>query len=160
MRPAELLIRILDACYFPPVARILPRQTFRYAVCGALNMSADTLLYYLIYHFVVAGRYLDAGVVVVSPHIASMLVVFPITFFNGFWLNRYVAFRAVQRGAGRQLFRYALSIGGSIVLTYVGLKFFVEFCGFWPTPSKVLTTVITVVYSYMAARYFTFVSGR
>ena len=55
-----------------------------------------------------------------------------------------------------QLFRYALSIVGSLMLTYVGLKFFVEVCGIWPTPSKVITTLITVVYSFLAAKYFTF----
>ena len=36
------------------------------------------------------------------------------------------------------------------------MKLLVELCGIWPTPSKVLTNVITVIYSYLTAKYFTF----
>ncbi len=58
--------------------------------------------------------------------------------------------------SGTQLIRYALSVVGSILLTYGCIKFFVEVCGLWPTPSKVATSILTAVYSYLAARYFTF----
>ena len=84
------------------------------------------------------------------------MLVFPITFFTGFWLNREVAFRRFAVPSGTQLIRYALSVGGSILLTYGCIKFFVEVCGLWPTPSKVATSILTAVYSYLAARYFTF----
>ncbi|MBQ5619538.1 MAG: GtrA family protein, partial [Alistipes sp.] len=67
-----------------------------------------------------------------------------------------VAFKSSPLSGQSQLFRYALSIVGSILLTYAGLKLFVEVCGFWPTPSKVLTTILTVIYSFLAAKYFTF----
>lgn len=156
MRLSELIIKVVDLFYLRPVAAVVPLQTYRYAVCGGMNMVLDAVWYFVIYHFIVAERFFDLGVVVISPHIASMCVVFPITFFNGFWLNRHVAFRHSPLSGGVQLFRYALSIGGSLALTYLGLKFFVEVCHFWPTPSKVLTTVLTVIYSYLAAKYFTF----
>ncbi|MEG1405955.1 MAG: GtrA family protein, partial [Alistipes sp.] len=86
-----------------------------------------------------------------------MLLVFPVTFFNGFWLNSHVAFRTSSPLATRtQLVRYALSVVGSIVLTYGCIKFFVEICQIWPTPAKILTNVITVTYSFLAAKFFTF----
>ena len=40
--------------------------------------------------------------------------------------------------------------------TYAGMKFFVDVCGVWPTPAKVVTTLLTALYSYLAAKYFTF----
>jgi putative flippase GtrA len=129
---------------------------FRYAVCGGVNMVLDVVWYYIIYHYIVAQRFIDLGVVVMSPHVASLVVVFPITFFTGFWLNRNVAFRSVEVGQGRQLLRYVLSVVGSILLNYVCIKLFVEVVGIWPTPAKALTTVVSVVYSYLAGRYFTF----
>ena len=67
-----------------------------------------------------------------------------------------MAFRQSPIGAGTQLFRYLLSVAGSVLLTYAGLKFFVEVCGVWPTPAKMLTTLLTTVYSFLAAKYFTF----
>lgn len=157
MSLSELIIRGIDCLYIRPVAAILPRQVFRYAACGGFTyLFFDPLCYSLLYNFLVEYRYFDLGFVVMSPHIAAMVLVFPCTFFVGFWLNRYVAFRRSPLGAGTQLFRYLLSIGGSILLTYVGLKLFVEVCGIWPTPAKVLTTLLTTVYSFLAAKYFTF----
>ena len=88
MRLADSLIRIIDKFYVRPLTRIVSRRMFRYAVCGGANMVLDLMWYFLIYHFVVAERYIDLGVVVVSPHVAALVVVFPITFFTGFWLNR------------------------------------------------------------------------
>ena len=157
MSLAEGIIRLIDRFYLPPLAALMPRQTFRYAVCGCVTYLAfDPVCYFLIYNYVVAHRFFDLGVVVLSPHIAAMILVFPFTFFVGFWLNRHVAFRQSPVGTGTQLFRYLLSIGGSVLLTYAGLKFFVEVCGIWPTPAKVITTLVVTAYSFLAAKYFTF----
>ena len=102
------------------------------------------------------SRYFDLGFVVMSPHIASLVLVFPITFFTGFWLNRYVAFRTLPVAAGKQLGRYLLTVVGSILLNYACMKFLVEVCGLWPTPSKCITSLAVALYSYLAARYYTF----
>lgn len=154
---SEAITRLIDRFYIAPVAAVVPRQTFRYAVCGGATYGLfDPACYFLIYNYVVARRFIPLGPVVLSPHIATLALVFPLTFFVGFWLNRNVAFRRSPLRTRTQLFRYALSIGGSILLTYAGLKFFVEACGIWPTPAKLLTTSLTTVYSYLAARYFTF----
>ncbi|MBE6220275.1 MAG: GtrA family protein [Rikenellaceae bacterium] len=156
MRVADTIGRFIDFFYFKPFQKIFSREIFRYAACGGTNMVLDLVWYFVIYHFVVAERYIDLGFVVMSPHVASLIVVFPITFFTGFWLNRNVAFQATQLGSVHQLWRYALSVVGSLLLNYVCLKFFVEVCGIWPTPAKAVTTAVSVVYSYLAGRYFTF----
>lgn len=159
---ARLMISLIDKLYIKPLEPIVSRDIFGYGICGALNMVLDTLWYFIIYHFVIAERFIDLGVVVMSPHIATLFIVFPITFFTGFWLNRHVAFRVTEYKTRGQLIRYAISVIGSIVINYICMKLFVETFDFWPTPSKMLTTVISVVYSYLAARYFTFVkeSGK
>lgn len=156
MRAAEKIGALIDWFYVRPLSRYISHTMFRYAACGGANMLLDVVWYFLIYHYVVAERFIDLGVVVISPHVASLVLVFPITFFTGFWLNRNVAFRSVEMGQGRQLMRYALTVVGSIVLNYVCIKLFVEVVGIWPTPAKALTTVVSVAYSYLAGRYFTF----
>lgn len=159
---ARLMISLIDRLYIKPLEPIVSRDIFGYGLCGAINMALDTLWYFIIYHFVVAENFINLGVVVMSPHIATLFIVFPITFFTGFWLNRHVAFRVTEYKTRGQLIRYAISVVGSIVINYICMKLFVEIFDFWPTPSKMLTTVISVVYSYLAARYFTFVkeSGK
>lgn len=156
MQLAEAIGRFIDIFYIKPFRKIFSREVFRYAACGGTNMVLDLVWYFVIYHFIIAEQFIDLGVVVISPHVASLVIVFPITFFTGFWLNRNVAFLATQFGQGRQLWRYALSVLGSLLLNYVCLKFFVEVCNIWPTPAKAITTCVSVVYSYLAGRYFTF----
>lgn len=156
MAISRLLTSLIDTLYIKPLERVMSRYTFGYILCGIANMALDTLWYYLIYHYVVFEQNIDLGIVVISPHIAALIIVFPITFITGFLLNRYVAFRSTEQRKRNQLVRYALSIIGSILLNYVLLKLFVEVCDIWPTVSKMLTTVIVALYSFLAARYFTF----
>ena len=160
MQLAQAIGRLIDFFYVRPFSAILSKQMFRYAACGGGNMLLDLVWYYVVYHYIVAERFIDLGVVVVSPHVASLIVVFPITFLTGFWLNRNVAFCATQVGSGKQLVKYALSVVGSIVLNYVCIKLFVEVYHIWPTPAKALTTAVCVVYSYLAGRYFAFAARR
>ena len=119
-------------------------------------MVLDLVWYFVIYHFVVAERFVDLGVVVVSPHVASLIVVFPITFFTGFWLNRNVAFSGSPLRTFNQLFRYAISVAGSFVISYLLMKLFVEWCGFSPTPSNILTSLLCTIYSYTMGKFFSF----
>ena len=164
---ALILRRAIDWFYRRPFSRVISETVFRYGACGAITLSVDAVSYALIYHFLVAGRYFDLGFVVMSPHIASLVLVFPITFFTGFWLNRYVAFRTLPVAAGKQLGRYLLTVIGeksftsleeafAAVLNYACMKFLVEVCGLWPTPSKCITSLAVALYSYLAARYYTF----
>lgn len=153
---AQRLINIVDALYIKPLHGIISRDLFGYGLCGAINMMLDIVWYFIIYHYVVCAKFIDVGFVVISPHIFSLLLVFPITFFTGFWLNRNVAFRITNISSRKQLFRYALSVVGSVIINYVCMKLFVEVCVIWPTPSKMLTTLISVCYSYLMARYVTF----
>ena len=152
----QLLIRLVDWLYITPFKRLVSRDIFAYGLCGGANMALDTLWYYIIYHYIVCERFIDLGMVVMSPHIAALCIVFPITFFTGFWLNRNVAFRATEYKTRGQLIRYALSVLGSIALNYLCMKLFVEHLYIWPTPSKMLTTAVSVVYSFLAAKYLTF----
>lgn len=157
MSIAKVLISVIDRLYVKPIRVVVSRDIFGYGFCGALNMSLDIVWYFLIYHFIVAERFIDLGIVVISPHIATLFVVFPITFLTGFWLNRNVAFRVAEYKSRGQLVRYALSVVGSIVINYVCMKIFVDALHIWLTPSKMITTAVSVIYSYLAARYFTFV---
>ena len=156
MSIVALITKAIDLVYIKPLRAIVPQQVFRYLACGAITALLDAVWYYLIYHYVVSEQFIELGRVVVSPHIAALCVVFPITFFTGFWLNRNVAFRVAELSSLPQLAKYTLSVVGSIVVNYICMKLFVEVFGFWATPSKILTTTVTAVYSFLVGRYFTF----
>ena len=160
MAVSNLLIAIIDTLYIKPLERVISRYTFGYLFCGCANMALDALWYFTIYHFIINEQYFDLGFVVISPHIAALIIVFPITFLTGFYLNRYVAFRVIEERKRKQILRYGLSVLGSILLNYILMKFLVEVCYIWPTIAKMLTTIIVAIYSYIAARHFSFAQRK
>ncbi len=141
---------------YKPFRKFIPEQTFRYAICGGSNTVLDIFLYFLTYNFILKKQIVDLGFLAISPHIASFLIVFPITFVTGFMLSKYITFPESQIRGRVQLFRYGVTVFVCILLNYFLLKFFVEYCLFYPTPSKILTAGIVVVYSYLSNKYYTF----
>lgn len=156
MRSSDIITKAIDLFYIKPLRRVISQEVFRYLACGGTTALLDAIWYYIIYHYIVCERFIDLGVVVMSPHIAALCVVFPITFFTGFWLNRNVAFRVADLSSLPQLAKYALTVVGSILLNYACMKLFVEGFGLWATPSKMLTTAVCAVYSFLVGKYFTF----
>ena len=154
----DLILNIVD-WFYKPFQKYIPRETFRYAATGGFNTALDILLYFVFYNFILDKQLVDLGFVVISPHIAAFLFVFPITFTTGFLLARYITFTESPIRGRIQLFRYMMTVAGAIFLNYVLLKFFVEYLHIWPTVSKIITTVFVVAYSYAMQRYFTFQTG-
>ncbi len=156
MSLASHITKAIDIFYVKPLRKLLSQQVFRYLACGGITALLDAVWYYVIYHYIVREQFIDLGFIVMSPHIAALCVVFPITFLTGFWLNRNVAFRVTNVSSLPQLAKYALTVVGSILLNYACMKLLVDACGLWATPSKMITTVICAIYSFLAGRYFTF----
>ena len=155
----KVIIGIVDWFYFP-FLQFIPKELFRYGATGGVNTLLDILLYFVFYRYILDMQVVELGFVAISPHIAAFLLVFPITFSTGFLLAKYVTFTSSELKGRIQLFRYLLTVAGSIVLNYVFLKLFVEYFGWYATFSKIVTTLIVIVYSYLAQRYFTFRTGE
>ncbi len=155
----DLINSIIDF-FYPPFKRFLSIETFRYAATGGANLVLDIVLYFLFFHYVILEQNLDLGFVVISPHIAAFLLVFPITFTTGFLLAKYITFTQSALRGKKQLLRYGMTVIGSILLNYLLLKLFVEKMDIYPTPSKMITTALVVAYSYIAQKYFTFKTGK
>lgn len=152
----RLLAHAIDFFYRPPFTRLMDRQTFRYAAVGGGNLLLGTVLYWVLFNFVLDKQDTDFGVVVVSAPILAFLINFVVTFCTGFWLTRTVAFTGSKLSGGRQLFRYAQVVAVNLVVSYLGLKLFVEVCGFFPTPSNLAIQIFTVGISYVASKHYTF----
>ncbi len=148
----------IDLFYLPILSKFhISKEQFRYIACGVGNyIILDSVLYYLTYHYLIADRYINIGITYISPHVSSLIIVFPITFLTGFMLNRYVVFESTRRKIKFQITRYALTVVGSILLNYVIIKLLVEHFELWATPSKIICSLLTAIYSYFMARCFTF----
>lgn len=160
MKLQEAITRAVDFFYVRPVRKVIPAETFRYAFCGGFNMLLGIFVYWLFFHYVVNDRWLDLGFVTMSPHVLTLFIQTPVTFFTGFWLQRNVTFRESPLGKKKQMFRYLLQNIGSFIINYFALKLFVEAIGIYPTISKPIADLVTVVFSYLVAKFFTFRTDR
>ena len=148
--------RKIDFTY-PLFQKIFSPQLYRYGVCGGANIVFDWVLYFLVYNFIFKHRFVDIGFVTLSPHIVSFIIIFPITTLSGFLLQKYVTFTASSDLRGRiQLIRYLLIVIANLLINYVGLKLLVDGLDFYPTPSKMIITIVTVICSYIGQKKFTF----
>ncbi|MCZ4695080.1 GtrA family protein [Ancylomarina euxinus] len=153
------IIRLIEKIilwFYPPFRKFMPEQTFKYAATGGANTALDIFLFFLFYNFVLNKELVDFGFIVISPHIAAFIMSFIITFPIGFILAKYISFPGSYLRKRIQLLRYGLSVMGSLVLNYIFLKLFVESFGWYPTPSKMVTTLIVILFSYTVQKYFTF----
>ena len=141
---------------YPFFSGIMDRTTFRYAACGGSNTVFDLFLFFVFYNFVLQKQNVDLMVITVSPHIASYLLAFLISFPTGFYLNKTIVFQESYLRGRIQLFRYLLTVCLSLLLNYVFLKFFVEQMHFYPTISKFITTFFVVGVSFISQKYFSF----
>lgn len=151
----KLIGELIDF-FYPPFRRYFSRQFFRYGVCGAANVGFDWILYFIAYNFIFRKQLVNLDVVTLSPHIAALLVTFPVTLFTGFLLQKYVTFTASDLRGREQLVRYVAVVGVNLTINYFGLKLFVEVFHFYPTLSKMLITMVCTVVSYFLQKKFTF----
>ena len=147
--------KVIDITY-PVCRRFIPLEIYRYGVCGGGNIVVDWVLYFLVYNVIFKDKLIDLGFIALSPHIATLVVIFPITTFSGFLLQKYVTFTESDLRGRVQLIRYLIIVLANLLINYAGLKFFVDRLHFYPTPSKMIITIFTVVCSYIGQKKFTF----
>jgi putative flippase GtrA len=154
----NLIIQLINF-FYPPFRRVIDIQTFRYAFCGGMNTAFDIVIYFITYNFILQKQVLHIGSIAIGAHIAAFLISFCFSFPTGFWLSKYITFSTSSLRGRVQLLRYLVVVGICILLNYVFLKLFVELWHFYPTISKIFTTVIVVTFSYFSQKYFTFRSS-
>lgn len=142
--------------FYPPFKKILPLQTFRYAVCGGSNMLLDIALFYISFNFILHKQILNLGFVSIKPYNAALGMAFCITFPLGFLLNKYIVFNLSYLRSHIQLFRYILIVAVNLLLNYLILNLLIQYLHFFPTIAKIFATAIIVIFSYLSQKNFTF----
>ncbi|HEX7367274.1 MAG TPA: GtrA family protein [Pelobium sp.] len=152
----QFLIQLIDS-FYPLVKKLIPLQTYRYAVCGGGNAVLNFIIFAVTENFIVKKQIVHlAPQIAISSHIFSFLVAFSITFPIGFYLNTYVVFGGSYLLKRVQLFRYLSVVLVCILLNYVFMKLFVDVMHWYPTPSYMLTFVVVTLFSYFSQRNFSF----
>jgi putative flippase GtrA len=154
----HIVLAVIDF-FHTPFARWIDKRTFRYLASGGsgavLNISISSLAFHFLFHErdIVTGWPL---LPVITALTAAAAVAFCISTPYGFLMSRYIVFQESNLKGRVQMFRYLLTVGACILLTYFFVRFFHFTCGIFPTPSFILTNIVVAMFSYMAQRFFTF----
>lgn len=154
-RVRNSILNIVDI-FYPFFNKCFTLQTFRYAACGGANTLFDITLFSISYNLIFKKHNFSFGLITLSPHIASMFLALCFSLPTGFYLNRYVVFQQSGLRRRSQLLRYVLVTFICISLTYISLKIFVDYLGWYPTPSKIVITLIVTVFSYVSQTFYFF----
>lgn len=151
----KLILDTVDL-FYPLFQKMMPLQTFRYAACGGFNTCLDITLFFISYNYILQKQPVHFGFLTIGAHIAAFLIWFCVTFPIGFYLSRYVVFQATSVAKREQLGKYFMVVLGCLFLNYGFLKLFVDVLHWYPTPSKLITTLFVVAFSYVSQKHFTF----
>ncbi len=151
----KIIKRILDF-FYPLFSKFLSREVYYYLACGTINTLSDWFLYFIIYNYIVCKQMVDLGVVVISAPIASLIIVTPLTFIIGFLLSKFITFKGSNVKTWKQLVRYALILAANFAISYLSMKILCEVCQIWATPSKMITTIFTTIFSYLMQKHYSF----
>ena len=151
----NFILPIIDF-FYPPFRSLMPVQTFRYALTGAGNTLLGLTSFYITYKFILKGRHLDLGFYAFESHTFALIVSFIVSFIVGFFLMKYVVFDDSKIRGHVQIFRYLMVCLFNLVLNYLLLKVSVEIWNIYPVFAQIGTTIIVILFSYMAQRHFTF----
>ena len=152
---SKVILDIID-WFYPLFKKMMPLKTFRYAACGGANTILDITLFFVSYNYILHKEIINIGMLSISPHIASFIISFCITFPIGFYLSRYVVFQETTVTKRKQLMKYFIVVLGCVLLNYGFLKLFVDKLGWYPTMAKIVTTFFVVIFSYTSQKNFTF----
>ena len=72
----QYIINTIVNWLYKPFARLIPKETFKYAFCGGANTTLDIFLYFITYNFILHKKMLNLKFIAISPHIASFLACF------------------------------------------------------------------------------------
>jgi putative flippase GtrA len=142
--------------FYPVFRRFMPLQTYRYAACGGGNTLLNIVVFFLAHNFILKNKVLHLGAIAISSHVAAFMIAFCITFPIGFYLSMFVVFQGSYLKRRIQLLRYFIVAVCCIFLNYILLKIFVDFLGWYPTPSMILNAMIVVAFSYISQKHFSF----
>ncbi|MBO7300779.1 MAG: GtrA family protein [Tidjanibacter sp.] len=156
MKIQEKITKVIDFFYVKPLRRFVPLQTFRYAMCGGANLVLNWLVYALLYDVVLGFDYLNVGIGYVSRHIAALAITFPITLITGYLLQSRISFAGSPLGDRVSGVRYLITTLGSLAINYACLKLFVEVCDVYAPVAQIVTSLITIIYSYLLQKFWTF----
>ncbi len=151
----DFILPIIDF-FYPPVRKLMNLQTFRYVASGGTNTLLGFTAYFIGYKYIFFEKEFHFGFYAFKGHVAALFLSFVVTFLFGFFMSKYVVFSDSNIKGRVQLVRYLMICLFNLLLNYLLLKIFVEQFNVYPVLAQIITTIVVVIFSYIAQRNFSF----
>lgn len=151
----KTILTVVDT-FYPFFKKVMPLQTFRYAACGGANMIFDIAVFTYTNTFILKQKVVYIGAFAFKSYVVAFIISFCLTFPVGFYLSRYVVWQQTETKKRVQVFRYFIIVAACVGLNYILLNVFIQEFHWWPIVSKIVTTIIVVIFSYLTQRNFSF----
>lgn len=132
------------------LGRLINRETVSYLFWGVVTTILNIGLFQLL---------LLAGMPYRWANILTLIVVK----IAAYLANKFFVFHSRSKNFGallREILRYVIVRGGTMLVDYFGLILLVDLAGFPPMLGKVITTVVVVILNYILGKFGVFRDAR
>ena len=128
----------------------------RFFLSAGIAFLVDITVYFICITFIYKNQPVKILNSQVSAHSFCLFISYTCGVITNFLLTKYAVFSESTVAGRKQFFRFALIAGIGFFANYGLLRFFVEYCGIWPTLSRIISALSLGVASYFIHKLFTF----
>lgn len=138
------------------INRFFQNKLVRFFLSAGIAALVDVLTYYVIINYVINHSAVTINKEVISAHEFSLFISYTVGVITNFMVTKYAVFNDSTLKSRQQFTRFAMVAVIGFFANYGLLRFFVEYCGLWPTLSRISSALSLGFASYFIHKGFTF----
>lgn len=138
------------------MSRFFQNKLVRFFLSAGIAAVVDVMVYYIIINYVISHTPVMINHQAISPHEFSLFISYTVGVITNFMVTKYAVFNDSTLKSRQQFTRFAMVAAIGFFANYGLLRFFVEYCGLWPTLSRISSALSLGFASYFIHKGFTF----
>lgn len=136
--------------------KIYSNKALRFLLSAGIATIIDVFIYFVAINFLIVDLQLSLLGHSILNHEIALIISYTIGFCCNFLITKYAVFNESDLRSRNQFIRFSLIAIMGFFANYGLLRFFVEFCGFWPTISRIFSALSLGLASFYIHKQFTF----
>jgi len=136
--------------------KFFQNKLVRFFLSAGIAAVVDVLVYYIIINYVISHTPVVINHQAIRPHEFSLFISYTVGVITNFMVTKYAVFNDSTLKSRQQFTRFAMVAIIGFFANYGLLRFFVEYCGLWPTMSRISSALSLGFASYFIHKGFTF----
>lgn len=138
------------------VNRLLRHKLIRYGISSAIATSADVLIYFITFNFILKKHDVFLNELVISAPTVSLAISYTCGLLTNFTITKYFVFTESDLRGHHQLMRYVMVAVLILILNYGFMSFMIKGLLWYPTISRAVSAVVIGFASFAIHKVFSF----